>query len=145
MQKQKHCEIKTEEELNYFIHKHTDMFLKKKHILLKGEIGAGKTTFARYFINCISTDKQIVTSPTFSLITNYDTLQGLLYHMDLYRLNKITEIISLGIEEILAEDHLCLIEWPQLLIKYKLVCDYTLVEIVKRNNNTRELTISTID
>jgi tRNA threonylcarbamoyl adenosine modification protein YjeE len=84
-------------------------------VTLSGEVGAGKTTFARALIHAIAPDKVDVTSPTFALMQPYDVmLQGarqVLWHLDLYRIEEPSELAALGLEEILG--HLVLVEWPE--------------------------------
>lgn len=84
-------------------------------ILLKGEMGTGKTTFTKYFIKNLTGDES-VTSPTFSLINEYKNMDGdPIFHMDLYRLENLEEALNIGIEEYLDAGKLTLIEWPQLI------------------------------
>jgi len=89
--------------------------LQHQIVLLDGEMGAGKTTFVKYFIDAM-TGYQGVNSPTFSIINEYENSDGMpIYHMDLYRLENIEEALNIGIEEYLDSGHLCLIEWPNLI------------------------------
>ena len=85
---------------------------KYKIIAFIGELGAGKTTL----INAICHElgvKQHVTSPTYSIIREYQIDNIVIYHMDLYRIKSIDEAIDAGIEDCLKSDNLCLVEWPQ--------------------------------
>ncbi|UNM06602.1 MAG: tRNA (adenosine(37)-N6)-threonylcarbamoyltransferase complex ATPase subunit type 1 TsaE [Holosporaceae bacterium] len=84
---------------------------------LKGDLGVGKTTFARYFIRFFLCDNEVVPSPTFTLIQSYDTKDFPLWHIDLYRLENPEETRELGLEEIF-ENGVCLIEWPERMMSY---------------------------
>lgn len=82
--------------------------------LLKGPLGAGKSVFARAFIQHIAGEKIDVPSPTFTLVQTYDTLEASLWHFDLYRLESPEEIYELGWEDAL-NNNILLIEWPERL------------------------------
>ncbi len=79
-------------------------------IALKGELGAGKTCFARAFIQCLAPGEE-VPSPTFTLVQTYDTPAGTVWHFDLFRLAGADEALELGLEE--AAAGIALIEWPE--------------------------------
>ena len=83
-------------------------------IALWGDLGAGKTTFARGFIGALSPGEDSVPSPTFTLVQTYPTVQGDIWHFDLYRLKRADEAYELGIEEAFAAG-ISLIEWPDRL------------------------------
>mgnify|MGYP001553284219 CR=1 FL=1 len=82
-------------------------------IALKGELGAGKTRFARAFIAARGGD-EAVPSPTFTLVQSYDLPGGTVWHFDLYRLRAADEAWELGIEDAFR-DGISLIEWPERL------------------------------
>ena len=89
-------------------------------IFLYGEIGVGKTTFVRGLINNLEVEKGMVESqilsPTFNIVFDYEIKKLKIMHYDLYRLKDSTDINELGIfDEI--EDHVILIEWPELIEK----------------------------
>lgn len=83
-------------------------------LLLEGEVGAGKTFFARKLIQSILTTPEDVPSPTFTLVQTYDTLKGEVIHADLYRLSSPDEIVELGLVDAF-ETSIALIEWPDRL------------------------------
>ena len=82
-------------------------------ITLAGDLGAGKTAFARGFLRARGVTGE-VPSPTFTLVQLYETQGSLIYHFDLYRLARAEDAFELGIEEAFA-DGISLIEWPERL------------------------------
>lgn len=82
-------------------------------ILLSGDLGAGKTVFAKALAKGYGV-QQYVTSPTFTLLNIYDTHRGRFLHLDLYRLEDPNEVAYLGIEEY-YDEALIAIEWPERL------------------------------
>lgn len=83
-------------------------------ICLRGDLGAGKTTFSKYLINALLEDAQEITSPTFNLVHTYDSKIGKIWHFDLYRLKNIDEIYELGIEDAFSSG-ISIIEWPEII------------------------------
>ena len=83
-----------------------------KVILFKGEMGVGKTTLIKCLCAEIGVEDRI-TSPTFSLVNEYASPNGPVYHFDLYRLNNVEELYDIGYEEYLYSGYLCLVEWPE--------------------------------
>lgn len=83
-------------------------------LLLSGQIGAGKSVFARHIIRTLCPDELDIPSPTFTLIQTYDAPGFAIHHCDLYRLTAPDQCDELGLEDAFAHD-VCLIEWPQVL------------------------------
>ena len=81
---------------------------------LIGDLGTGKTVFARAFIRARCNSDEEVPSPTFTLLQTYEAKETIIYHFDLYRIEKTNDAIELGIEEAFA-DGLTLIEWGERL------------------------------
>jgi tRNA threonylcarbamoyladenosine biosynthesis protein TsaE len=84
----------------------------KKMIAFHGSMGAGKTTFIHALCE-VKGVKDVVGSPTFSIINEYSFPGGMIFHIDLYRLKDEGETIRAGVEDCLYSDHVCFIEWPE--------------------------------
>ena len=87
-------------------------------IFLYGEIGVGKTTFVRFFVNHLEGKNKIkhsdVLSPTFNIVYDYNIGNLTILHYDLYRLKNYNDISQLGIFET-SNNHIKIIEWPELI------------------------------
>lgn len=83
-------------------------------LLLIGEIGAGKTYFARKLLSDILLVAEDVPSPTFTIVQTYDSKLGEVWHADLYRLETSSDVIELGLLDAFG-DAICLVEWPDRL------------------------------
>jgi len=87
-------------------------------IFLYGEIGVGKTTFVRFFINYLESKNKIknseVLSPTFNIVYDYDVGNIKILHYDLYRLKNYKDIAQLGMFET-SKNHIKIVEWPELI------------------------------
>ena len=114
-------------------------------ILLYGEIGVGKTTFARLFINNFEKynklKKSEVLSPTFNIVFEYKIKDFTIKHYDLYRLKNDQEITNVGLFENIEQD-ITLIEWPE-LIKKKPLNRIDIFFEYEKNMNSRILKIKT--
>ena len=97
-------------------------------ILLYGDIGAGKTTFVRYLINSLEKRQKIklseITSPTFSILNEYEVKDITIRHYDLFRIKNSREIKNIGLYENYS-NYLSIIEWPE-KIKNKFKNKYSL-------------------
>jgi len=83
-------------------------------IYLKGNLGAGKTTFAKGFVKGMDFN-ELVTSPTYNLIETIETNNFTIYHVDLYRIESLNQILELELHEkpIIDKPYIYLIEWPE--------------------------------
>jgi len=98
-------------------------------ILIDGPMGAGKTTLISAVIKILGVT-DTVSSPTFSIVNNYQKENEVFYHFDFYRLNHPDEALDIGLEEYLESGNLCLIEWaekvsPHLPLEY----DHFIIEV----------------
>jgi tRNA threonylcarbamoyladenosine biosynthesis protein TsaE len=106
--------------------------------LLKGEMGAGKTTLVKQIVDQVGVDATVA-SPTFSIVNQYGTGDDqVVYHFDLYRLKNELEAFDIGLDEYLNSGHLCLIEWPEKLERL-LPNQYFEVEIQPQDSLTRKI------
>lgn len=118
------------EELDSIVSEEIIPKIKTNILCLEGKMGSGKTTFIKSICKNLSVIDNI-TSPTFSLINEYQTLSGnIIYHFDLYRIKNKEEVFNLGIEDYFYSSNLCLIEWASKIeelipeIKHKIKLDY---------------------
>lgn len=89
---------------------------KKLFIGLYGDLGSGKTTFARFFINAFSKGNHNVKSPTFSMVNTYELQDFTIWHFDLYRLKVAEEIFYLDYD--MALNDIVIVEWPEIIKRY---------------------------
>ncbi|MEM1270975.1 MAG: tRNA (adenosine(37)-N6)-threonylcarbamoyltransferase complex ATPase subunit type 1 TsaE [Bacteroidota bacterium] len=83
-------------------------------VTFSGDLGAGKTHLIKGLCAAFGVPEPAVSSPTFTLVNQYDTPDGLvIYHIDAYRIKHVDEFHELGYEEYVYGDGLCLIEWPE--------------------------------
>ena len=92
--------------------------LSSKTLLFVGEMGSGKTTFIKALTKALGSFDQ-VSSPTFSIVNEYQTDSDVIYHFDLYRIESEAELYQIGIEDYLASDGWKMIEWPDRLGKIR--------------------------
>ena len=133
--------IKSLDQLNSISQKVADHLKEKDCIFLSGDIGVGKTTFARFLINYLQrkegSNATEVLSPTFNLLYEYDLRKYKIMHYDLYRLKNEEELNNLGIFQE-NENAIKIIEWPSLIKipstdKLEIYIDYA------KLNNERKL------
>jgi tRNA threonylcarbamoyladenosine biosynthesis protein TsaE len=81
-------------------------------VAFEGEMGAGKTTFIKSICNALGV-KDVTSSPTFSIVNQYSSGEGKVYHFDFYRLSLPEEALGIGVEEYFSDGSWCLMEWPE--------------------------------
>lgn len=84
---------------------------------LEGTLGAGKSFFAKNFINFLQEKPTEILSPTFNIVYNYESKKGEIFHFDLYRLKHPSELENIGFFDVI-NNAICLIEWPQIAEKF---------------------------
>lgn len=132
-------------ELNLFAKKLAKKTKNGDIFLLDGELGVGKTTFTRFFINNIfdidgSKRPNTIKSPSFPLVINYPLLRYDIYHLDLFRIADKSELSDLNIFENF-EKNISIIEWPQIILDNFNIPDYYLLKFELINLNKRLLTV----
>ena len=119
---------------------------KNKVIVLYGNLGVGKSFFAKKLINFLQEIPSEVLSPTFNIVYSYKTKKGEIFHFDLYRIKHEEELENIGFFEAI-KNNITLIEWPQIAEKYlpKNCLKITIKNVFDKNNlvsdEAREITI----
>src|ERR1044071_543316 len=97
-----------------------DMLAPPKLVLLRGDLGAGKTTLVKGIAEAFdAASEDDVTSPTFTLIHEYRGPRATLYHIDLYRVDTQRELDTLGIDDLVGENNILLIEWGEKFSRFE--------------------------
>lgn len=112
----------------------------RRVFLFEGEMGAGKTTFIKSICNVLGVE-QLVSSPTFSIVNEYPSPGGLVYHFDFYRLKDETEAFDLGYEDYFYSGNYCFVEWPS-RVRNLWPDNSVMVDIRFRNGENREIQAS---
>lgn len=115
---------------------------EERIFIFEGEMGAGKTTFIKALAKALGV-KEVVSSPTFSIVNEYEGKERNIYHFDFYRIKNLQEAYDIGYEEYFYSDHICLIEWPE-KVQELLPDHYLKIEITASGENERVLSISKI-
>ena len=136
--------ISEEKDTKSVAEKFSKLIKQGDFILLSGNLGVGKTTFVKYVINFFqkSNKQKIteVTSPTFTVMNEYQIKKILIKHYDLYRIKNKKELNNLGIQENL-KDQITLVEWPEIIKKIKIKNSINLIFEYKKNYTERYLSI----
>jgi tRNA threonylcarbamoyladenosine biosynthesis protein TsaE len=114
----------------------------QKIFLFYGDMGAGKTTLIKAMCENMGVTEP-VTSPTFSIVNEYQGKTSKIYHFDFYRLKNETEALDMGYEEYFYSGAYCFIEWPE-KIPSLLPEHYTRIKINVTNDNSRQIMVEKI-
>jgi len=114
-------------------------------ILMKGDLGSGKTTLIRFLIKNIFFSKKekppkIIPSPSFPILQSYDLNDFTIHHYDFYRINEIKEIFEVGFEENI-KGNITFIEWPEVILPIISSYKFRTIELSILYNNKRKLII----
>ena len=115
----------------------------EKIFVFEGEMGAGKTTFIKALCEQLGV-KDVVSSPTFSIVNEYSAGDEIIYHFDFYRIKNIQEAYDIGYEEYFYSGNICLVEWPE-RVAGLLPESYVKVEITALSPEKRAFTFSKIN
>lgn len=111
-----------------------------KTLLVYGDMGTGKTTLIKALVKQLGSD-DVVSSPTFSIVNEYETKNGLIYHFDLYRIKDVEEAYNFGIEDYIFSKHWSIIEWPQ-VIENMLPKQYDRIDLEINPDNSRTIKLN---
>ena len=114
-----------------------------KTILFYGNMGVGKTTLISALVKALG-GKEETSSPTFSIVNEYEVLNDKVYHFDFYRIEDEVEVYDIGIEDYLYSGHWCFIEWPDKIAG--ILPDEADISYIKMNKDgSRTLKMSVTD
>lgn len=132
--------LKSLSDLNVIADKFLHLTRDKKIFAFFGPMGVGKTTFIKALCNELGV-VEIVTSPTFALVNEYQTSGGdAIYHFDFYRIEKIEEVFDFGYEDYFFSGNYCFIEWPDKVAEI-LPDNIVFVQMVENEDGSRTINI----
>jgi tRNA threonylcarbamoyladenosine biosynthesis protein TsaE len=117
-------------------------FPSERVFLFFGEMGAGKTTFIKEICNELGV-KDKVSSPSYSIVNEYQLSGGKLYHFDFYRLKNESEALDMGYEEYFYNGDYCLVEWPEKITSLWPL-QFVKVKILVLNEQERQITAEVV-
>lgn len=133
-------ELKSLSDLNIVADKFLRLMRNKKVFAFFGPMGVGKTTFIKALCNELGV-VEIVTSPTFALVNEYQTGAGnSIFHFDFYRIEKIEEVYDFGYEDYFFSGNYCFIEWPDKVAEI-LPKDVVFVQLIENEDGSRTINI----
>ena len=122
-----------------YIAKEILLKVPNKTLLFYGSMGVGKTTLIKEISKQLGVT-DIINSPTFSLVNEYEIVNDKIYHFDFYRIKTEEEALDIGIEDYFFSEYWKLIEWPE-KVSNLLPPNSTKIKMHKNKNGTRSLTI----
>ena len=114
--------------------------VNSKLLLFYGDMGVGKTTLIKSIVKTLGSQDK-VSSPTFSIVNEYELSHGGIYHFDLYRVKDLEDAYNFGIEDYLNSKNWILIEWPE-KIEPILTEFFDIIDIKLASNNTRIISLN---
>ena len=120
-----------------------ELLAPPKLVLLRGDLGAGKTTLVKGIAEAFQAAREEdVTSPTFTLVQEYRGPAANLYHIDLYRVDTPRELQTLGLDDLISDNSILLIEWGEKFSRFERERDVEIV-LERLGDNDRRITIDT--
>ncbi len=120
----------------------SSMLTPPKLVLLRGDLGAGKTTLVKGIARGFeAASEEDVTSPTFTLVHEYHGSSATLYHIDLYRVDTPRELETLGLDDLMGENSVLLIEWGEKFARFERERDIE-ITLDRISENERKIRLS---
>jgi tRNA threonylcarbamoyladenosine biosynthesis protein TsaE len=119
------------------------LLLPPKIVLLRGDLGAGKTTMVKGIAEAFgAAEQEDVTSPTFTLVHEYRSPEVTIYHIDLYRIDTLRELETLGLDDLIDNNSVLLIEWGEKFERFVRERDVE-IAIERVSENERRISVMT--
>lgn len=119
-----------------------ELLAPPKLVLLRGDLGAGKTTLVKGIAAAFgAASEEDVTSPTFTLIHEYRGPRANLFHIDLYRIDTQRELDTLALDDLRADDSILLVEWGEKFPRFARERDLEIV-LERKSENERKITLT---
>jgi len=120
----------------------TELLAPPKLVLLRGDLGAGKTTLVKGIAAGFeAAQEEDVTSPTFTLVHEYRGPRANLYHIDLYRVDTARELETLGLDDLRFDNSILLIEWGEKFARLQRECDVE-ISLERQSETERKIRIT---
>jgi tRNA threonylcarbamoyladenosine biosynthesis protein TsaE len=117
-------------------------FISGDVVILKGDLGAGKTTFVRALAEARGVDENQINSPSYTLVNEYSGNPPI-FHIDLYRLSDVSELTEIGWDDFLSRDGIVLVEWGE-RAEHRLPARYYLAEFTIIDEQQRQIELSLV-